>query len=169
MAISDNDDDHHISGTITHPGTDMHDLSSFFQDGLFVIDKTDHSFFNVFKGNITSVIEQRLVPYIIQLFDRYNEEDFHQKMRNMYVHNGKMYTGFNFIADWKRNHKYYWKIFIGAARVNRRFVRFNHESMLHKITSVMYMKGWTLYDYEIEGLSQTVRRIYNILYEGHDY
>jgi hypothetical protein len=138
------------------------------QEDIFNIDKTDHSFRNTLRSNLTSIIDHRLVPYIIELFDRYTEQDFHQKMRNMYLHNGKMYTGFNFIADWKKNHRYYWRMFVGAARVNRKFLKFNHDSLLHKITYIMYMKGWTLYDYEIEGLRQTVGRIYNIMYLGND-
>ena len=143
-------------------------LVEFLQEGVFNVDKTDHSFLNMLRGNMTSLIEDKLIPYVAELFARYTEEDFHQKMRNMYLHNGKMYTGFNFIADWKRFHKYWWKVFVGTARVNRKFLRFNEESLLYKITTMFYMKGWTLYDYEIEGLRQTVHRIYNIMYLGND-
>lgn len=155
------------SSTLSQPGGNS-DLSEFFQDGLFNIDPTDHSFMNAFRSNVASVIEHRLIPYIIELFGRYTEDDFHTKMRNMYMHNGRMYTGFNFIADWKKNHKPYWKMSIGAARASKRLIKFNQDSMLHKITTVMYMNGWTLNDYEIEGLKQTVQRIYNIMYLGND-
>ena len=143
-------------------------LTEFFEEGLFDVDRRDHSFTNMLKGNLTSVIESKLIPYIIELFDRYSEEEFHKKMYNTYMHNGRMFTGFNFIADWKTNHRHYWKMFIGTVRTFHRFIRFNQESMVHKITTVMYMKGWTLSEYEIEGLRQTVSRIYNLMYEGKD-
>lgn len=143
-------------------------LVEFLQDDVFNVDKTDHSFLNMLRGNMTSLIENRLLPYVTELFGRYTQEDFHQKMNNMYMHNGRMFIGFNFIADWKKYHKYYWKLFVGTARVNRKFLKFDQESLLHKITTIFYLKGWILHDYEIEGLRQTVHRIYNIMYLGND-
>ena len=99
---------------------------------------------------------------------KYSEQDFHRIMNTVYTHNGRIYKGFNMVEDWKRNHKIRFKTFIVMTRLNRWLINFDRIAILNKVVTVITQNGWQLRPNEIEGLDQTIQRIYNMIYMGKD-
>lgn len=104
------------------------------------------------RGVVTDILMDMAVPWLLRCFQKYSEEDFHQKV---------LYEGFDFINDWKTNHAdWYWD-FVNRARnkVVKRFIEFDVDRIAAKVISLLHKKGWYIYPGEENIIMDTVRRL----------
>jgi hypothetical protein len=101
---------------------------------------------------VTDILMDIAVPWLMECFEKYSEQDFHQKV---------LYEQFDFINDWQVNHPHrYWE-FINKARnrVVKQFVDFHVIRITNKIVTLLQKRGWYIYPQEYDVLKDTVRRL----------
>jgi len=128
--------------------------------------------FTVMHNKIVSSVMNQIISWIIACFNKYSEKDFHEKMRKGYTFQdgltGAIYPmyGFDFIEDWKANHKNTFDIIIPTMRKFK--VQINKEE-LHGLTlQALRKQGWMITEQETKALKVTITRLCNILYKDVD-
>lgn len=109
-------------------------------------------FTKTMRGMVTDILMQIAVPWLMECFEKYSEDDFHQKV---------LYENFDFINDWQVNHPdRYWD-FINRARnkVVKHFIDFHVVRITNKVVGLLQKKGWFIYPQEYDILRDTVRRL----------
>jgi hypothetical protein len=133
--------------------------------------KTKYSF-HAIHNQILSSIMGVIISWVTSCFKKYTEKQFHDKMSQKYIYvdgrTGMRYelTGFDFISDWKRYHKYTFdKIIPTIKRLNLKL----DKNELHRLVIEALTKhGWTVTETEKQSLKHTVSRLINILYYNVD-
>lgn len=115
---------------------------------------SSHSYDATMKGAVTNLLLQGAIPWLASCFEKYSEEQFHQKMAE----------GFNFIEDWQQNHKARYTAFIfGAKAIKNRFY-WNSGAIVEGVVEMLQRKGWSVYRNEQAELMRTVETVRTEIY-----
>ena len=87
---------------------------------------------------VTSLLMQLIIPWIEYCFDKYSEEEFHQRMSN----------GFDFIQDLKDNHPGRYYRILKAIRAVRERIELDEQKILIAVLKELNKRGWTITDWE---------------------
>lgn len=131
------------------------------------------SFKNMFQSTVQS-LTSKFLSILTYYFDKYSEDEFHQKMNNRYAikdgktHQNVMLTGFDFIGDFKKFHAMEFRTFIFMFSRHKAVFNFNEERIMTTLVTLFQTKGWDVSPIEMQGIRTTVRRLHNILYNKYD-
>lgn len=133
--------------------------------------KQQYSFKNM-HNKIVSTIMNQIISWILKCFDKYTETQFHTKMAEQYTYQDKLtgavypLTGFDFIEDWRINHKDTFDNIIPIMKKLK--VPINKHELLGLTINAIQKQGWTVKPHEVQALRLTINRLYHILYHGVD-
>jgi len=100
--------------------------------------KTKSRFDTAVASIITPLLVAIFEPWLEACFNKYSEAYFHTKMA----------SGFNFIEDWKRNHRSTYGTLLGAIRpVSSRF-DIDDEMLVNVIVDKLTARGWKVEEWE---------------------
>lgn len=142
----------------------------------YFIDDTDYNKYS-FKGmmqNTVSSIVDKFFETISYYFDRYDENYFHERMKNQYIITDKktgekfVCDGFDFIGDWKKYHKAKFITSMTVMKSNKHWFKFDENKMANIMIELLLTKGWSISEYEKKSIYQTIRRMRNIIYYSRD-
>jgi hypothetical protein len=103
---------------------------------------------------LTNMLMQLVVPWINFCFAKYSEPEFHSIMA----------TDFDFIADWKLNHKERFTKFVKTARVLRNRFDYNELDIYDEIIKIFERRGFQLTEKEKLRMMETVLTLKDIIY-----
>jgi hypothetical protein len=127
------------------------ELSDYLASGV----KPKHPLDRMVNRIVNNIIDAQVIPWLVECLEKYDETDFHMKMM----------MNWDFIADWKLNHKRTFATFIRVARANRNSFDFDTNVIVDKIINVLNMKaGWTVSFVERAKLWQTIERLRMMIY-----
>ena len=142
--------------------------AAIIEGGIKEVDVSGHSFDAGLRQNMNPVfkwaIRKIMIPWLERCLLKYSEDEFHQKMYGHYFVDGKRYEGFDFIADWYRNHPRKFSAFMRIARKERDKLSFSIDDEVNRLVLVLNKHGWTVYDEERTGLYQAILRLHNMIY-----
>lgn len=95
-------------------------------------------FDTVVSSVVTPILVQLIEPWVQKCFEKYTEEYFHMKMS----------TGFDFIADWKKNHNQKYRMIVGSLRRIRNKIELNEDTILPIVLKALEKHGWTIEEWE---------------------
>lgn len=155
------------------------DLTKFLTDGIIrgdarargmnVKDFSYESFKSYsFKPFIDKMIEKYAVSWLIRCMTKYSEEYFHRIMQGTYVGvDGRPYHGYDFIADWRRNHPRMFYFFIKGSqffvRKNQDIISFDSVSYAQKIVAVINNLGWKVYPQEFNDINDVIKQVIHLI------
>jgi hypothetical protein len=116
--------------------------------------KPKTKFDSVIASIVTPMLLEIFKPWMEHCFSTYDEKYFHMKM----------VTGFDFIQDWKQNHRIRYKSIIGAIRPIRNKVNIDKEILLQVILEKLKERGWTVEDWEITRFRSNIDTFYREIY-----
>lgn len=109
-------------------------------------------FHSMMASTVTSIMQDLVAPWINQCFEKYTEEEFHDKMYR---------DKFDFIADWQQNHPTAYKEFLRASRIANKMHMLNldHYAIFNVVMEMFNKRGWFVTDYERIKLLETILKI----------
>jgi len=103
---------------------------------------------------IGKLIDDFIIPWIRSRFEKYTEEQFHERM----------VKGFDFLEDLKDNHYEKYKICVLSIRPIRNRIIIHKDAIYHAILEIFEEYGWTVTVREQETLMRDVTELVHELY-----
>lgn len=116
------------------------------------------------KSIFDPIIKNFAAAWLIKCLTKYDESEFHRRFSESYIFNGQRYKGFDFIADMEQHHKKMWFIFRKMAPKMGDVLLYDDMKFLHKVTSVLELKGWKLQFHEIQCIHHIILMIKKVVY-----
>ncbi len=107
-----------------------------------------------------------VIGWIVSCFNKYSEEEFHQKMNGFFIYRNTTVNGFDFIADWEKFHKRKYEAIIKAVRYSK--VVLDKKTVQQGIRRALSEHGWTIKQHEYHSFDILVERLYNKIYFDRD-
>ena len=111
-----------------------------------------------------TTVKNLAAAWLIHVFMKYSEPEFHVRMKESYEYQGVKYVGFDFVTDMKTNHKKQWYIFRKLAPKCKDILIFNDVLFMDKILRLFALKGWKLQDHEIICMHRMIKSIREMIY-----
>lgn len=114
------------------------------------------------KGNgiASKAFEDIVGPWLANVFNKYKEEEFHKIMStSTYEFNGKIYTGFDYVVDWNRNHKKKMLLLRPALRVFGKRVNIDYDHVLKNVLLLLKNRGWSVNEDEQRCFYHTILKV----------
>lgn len=135
-----------------------------------------YSFKEAFAKSVSGIVE-KFFEAIVFYFDKYTEQEFHDRMlledqKRLLVdpQTNEKYVlrGFQFVDDFKKHHKLRFTGILWIARQNKDIFKFDEDKLYKICVGLLEIKGWIINDMERDSLRQTVRRFNALIYHNID-
>lgn len=103
---------------------------------------------------LTNLLLQLVIPWIKYCFEKYSEAEFHRQMDN----------GFDFIADWKTNHRERFPKFMRIARALRNRYTYDEIAIYAEVMKEFSKRQFSLREWEKTKMMATILELKSLIY-----